>query len=125
MNNLDQIESTAKRSKALREAATAKKWKSRPSPMNKGFKCIYFGPSTAEQYNTSALLSADANHIADAHNAALDEVCRSLVKEVRELRAAASVFMRHACRPGDDGRFDDAYDAAKSKLRQLLENPDV
>lgn len=93
MNNLDQIEATAKRSKALREAATE-------------------SGNFAELYN-------------HAHNAALDEVCLSLVKEVRELRAAASVFMRHATRPGDDGRFDDAYDAAKSKLQQLLENPDV
>lgn len=52
---------------------------------------------------------------------------RWLIAERAQLRSALAGLMRNACRPGDDGKFDDLFDdarnAARIALRQSGESP--
>ena len=46
---------------------------------------------------------------------------RLAADELRRLRAALRGLLDTACRPGDDGRYDDTFDDARRIARELLE----
>lgn len=51
---------------------------------------------------------------AEAHaNARLIALAPQVLADARE-------FLRHACRPGDDGVYDDRFDAARDRLRATI-----
>ena len=49
------------------------------------------------------------------------EDLREEADELRRLRAALRGLLDTACRPGDDGRYDDTFDDARRIARELLE----
>lgn len=40
--------------------------------------------------------------------------------QMDRLAEAAEKFLDNACRPGDDGKYDDLFDEARSNLRKVL-----
>lgn len=69
--------------KAIYSKATKGPWMSRKSPVQpESYKCIYFGPSKDELYNTSALQPADADFIAFARNDTAPDLIDRLLDEL-------------------------------------------
>lgn len=66
-----------------------------------------------------AMAVAAADHIPDATPE--DLAANALVMAAApELLSTAVEFLRHAVRPGDDGKYDDAFDDARAALRAAI-----
>ncbi len=70
-----------------------------------GFECALTEPEDRSWSRDGAKVVAELNR---------------LHMRVAALEAKSTEFLRHACRPGDDGKYDDAFDDARVALRNVL-----